>query len=143
MQVESIIKPKSPIGAGWRIAKWWQCPQILKKLGYPIKAWEHIDNGLFVLSALEKVKPEPGEPDIGPEYHLSMSNYGERCSSADALWILSQFDLVDALEDNHVPSGKVRNFWRPVADKFSGYECACVEGEPAMREDKGDFVWRG
>ena len=24
-------------------------------------------------------------------------------------------------EDNHVPGGFVRNFWRPVADRFSGY----------------------
>ena len=46
-------------------------------------------------------------------------------------------------EDNHVPGGFVRNFWRPVADRFSGYECACVATEPAIVEDKGDFVWRG
>jgi len=30
-----------------------------------------------------------------------------------------------------------------VADRFSGYERACVATEPAMVEDKGDFVWRG
>jgi hypothetical protein len=44
---------------------------------------------------------------------------------------------------NHVPSGRVRNFWRPVADHLSGYECPCVADEPAIREDKGDYVWRG
>ena len=41
------------------------------------------------------------------------------------------------------PNGCVRNFWRPVADHLSGYECPCVEHEPAMVEDKGDYVWRG
>jgi hypothetical protein len=29
-----------------------------------------------------------------------------------------------------------------VADHLSGYECPCQETEPAIREDKGDFVWR-
>ncbi|AHC47973.1 hypothetical protein AX27061_3513 [Achromobacter xylosoxidans NBRC 15126 = ATCC 27061] len=57
--------------------------------------------------------------------------------------MLDEFDLIDANEDNHVPSGRVRNFWRPVADRWAGYECPCQENEPAMREDKGDFVWRG
>jgi len=112
-------------------------------MGYPVEAWEHVQNGLFVLSAVE-VATQPGKVDLGPEYHISISAMGNRrCSSADALWVLAQFDLIDALEDNHVPGGFVRNFWRPVADRFSGYECACVATEPAIVEDKGDFVWRG
>lgn len=66
-----------------------------------------------------------------------------RCTSADALWVLAEFDLLDAKEDNHVPGGKVRNWWRPVADHLSGYECPCTDEEPAVRENKGDYVWRG
>jgi hypothetical protein len=137
----SIIQPKLPTGPGWRRATWWVCPPQLAELGYPVEAWEHVD-GLFALSALE-VAHDPGQPDLGPEYHLSVSLNGQRCSAADALWALGQFDLADAKEDNHVPSGRVRNFWRPVADSLSGYECACVDDEPAILEDKGDFVWRG
>jgi hypothetical protein len=89
------------------------------------------------------VANEPGQPELGPEYHLSVSLSGARCSAADALFVLAAFELTDAKEDNHVPSGRVRNFWRPVADKLSAYECPCVDDEPAIREDKGDFIWRG
>lgn len=139
--ITSIISPKRPAGLGWSIATWWICPQQLRELGYPVEAWQH-EGGLFVLSAVE-VARDPGQPELGPEYHLSVSLAGERCSLADALWTLNAFGLSDAKEDNHVPNGKVRNFWRPVADNLSGYECHCVADEPAIRENKGDFVWRG
>jgi len=140
--IESLIKPKTPTGPGWRRAKWWSVPPQLAALGYPIEAWEHAASRMFVLSAVE-VAHEPGKPDLGPEYHVSISNDGQRCTSGDALWVLAQFGLTDAKEGNHVPSGRVRNFWRPVADNLSGYECLCVDDEPTIREDKGDFVWRG
>lgn len=137
----SIVQPKRPSGPGWSRATWWLCPPQLAELGYPVEPWQHV-SGMFVLSALE-VANDPGQPDLGPEYHLSMTRHGERCSSAEAVWVLAQFDLLDAKEDNHVPSSRARNFWRPVADNLSGYECPCATDEPAMREDKGDFVWRG
>lgn len=141
--IKSIIQPKRPNIRGWLIEGDWMPPPSMSAMGYPVEAWWHAQNGLFVLSAVE-VTSEPGKPDLGPEYHLSVSKAGnKRCSSADALWVLAQFDLLDALEDNHVPGGFVRNFWRPVADHLSGYECPCVATEPAMVEDKGDFVWRG
>lgn len=140
---ESIIKPKRPTGEGWRRAVWWQQPtHAFPVAGYPIEAWEH-PNGLFVLSAVEVTEVEPGSEELGPEYHISVSRMGQRCSSAEALWAMAQFDLVDATEDNHVPSGCVRNFWRPVADRLSGYTCPCQDHEPAIHEDKGDYVWRG
>lgn len=138
---ESIIKPKRPTGPGWSAARWWVCPPQLRELGYPVEPWQH-SSGMFVLSAVE-VAVDPGQPALGPEYHLSVSRNGARCTLAEALWVLAAFDLADAKEDNHVPSGKVRNFWRPVADRLSGYECPCVDAEPAISEDKGDFVWRG
>lgn len=139
--IKSLIAPKRPVGDGWMPANWWKCPPQLAELGYPIEPWEH-KNGLFVLSAVE-VAHEPGEMELGPEYHLSISMNGGRCSGAHAAWVIAQFQLGDAKEDNHVPGGFVRNFWRPVADHLSGYECPCVDHEPAIREDKGDFVWRG
>jgi len=141
VKAESIIQPKRPTGPGWARETRWVCPPQLRELGYPVEAWQH-RFGLFVLSAVE-VAREPGKPDLGPEYHLSVSMSGQRCSLADAVWVLGEFGLADAKEDNHVPSGKVRNFWRPVADSLSGYECPCVDHEPTIHEDKGDFVWRG
>ena len=140
--MDSVIKPKRPIVQNWRRAKGWECPPQLAELGYPVEAWEHPSSGLFCLSALE-VASEPGKPALGPEFHLSVSMNGQRCTAADALFALASFGLEDAKEDNHVPSGRVRNFWRPVADNLSGYECPCVGDEPAIVEDKGDFVWRG
>ncbi|HYN54359.1 MAG TPA: hypothetical protein VES38_06615 [Methylotenera sp.] len=132
----SIIQPKQPNGTGWVE----QDASFLKS-SYPLKAWAH-ESGLFCLSAVE-VANEPGQPELGAEYHLSISMNGQRCSSAEAAFALYAFDLGDAKEDNHVPSGKVRNYWRPVADNLSGYECKCVDEEPAIKEDKGDYVWRG
>ncbi|WP_066338455.1 hypothetical protein [Azohydromonas lata] len=138
----SIIQPRQPTASGWRLATWWTCPRELAEIGYPVQAWEHTASGLFVLSAVE-VAHDPGAPDLGPEYHLSISLRGHRCSTADALFALAAFELLDATEDNHVPGGKVRNFWRAVADHLSGHVCPCQDEEPAMREDRGDYVWRG
>lgn len=140
--IESAIKPKRPIAQGWRRATWWTPPPQLRELGYPVEAWEHAESGLLVLSAVE-VASEPGKPSLGPEYHLSISLNGGRCPSSDAIFVLHAFGLTDAKEDNHIPGGFVRNYWRPVADHLSGYECNCIDDEPAIREDKGDFVWRG
>ena len=42
----------------------------------------------------------------------------------------------------HRRRGKVRNFWRSVATGLIGLECECKAEEPAIIEDKGDFVWR-
>lgn len=141
--MQSIIQPKEPApDNGWRRAAWWKAPAELVKMGYPVIAFEHLETGLFVLSALEVIDG-PGEPDLGPEWHISISKNQRRCTSAEALFVLHHFGMDDAREDNHVPNGVVRNFWRHVADNLSGYECPCVDEEPAMREDKGDFVYRG
>lgn len=139
----SIIQPKRPIAPGWRSET---APPAMLNLGYAMEMWWHEGTRLQVLSAVEVVV-DPAQMPLGPEYHVSVcrdSGVGRvRCSSADALWVLGQFDLIDAKEDNHVPFGLVRNFWRPVADHLSGYECPCTDEEPAVREDKGDFIWRG
>lgn len=140
MSTLSIIQPKRPTGSGWRQITGIALP--MDNLGFPYEVWAHDEHGIGVITAVE-VARDPGQPELGPEYHVSISAFGQRCSAADALWTLAQFDLSDAKEDNHVPSGKVRNFWRPVADRLSGYDCPCVADEPAIREDKGDFIWRG
>jgi hypothetical protein len=114
-------------------------------MGFPSRAFFHDESSLAVISAVE-VASEPGM-DKGFEYHISISKqYRDgtrgRCSSNEAKWVLRQFGLDGSEEDNHVPHGFVRNFWRPVAETLVGIECPCKEEEPAIREDKGDFVWR-
>jgi hypothetical protein len=117
----------------------------LYSTGFPARAFAH-ENGLFVISAV-KVASDKDGIDRGLEYHVSISRpvapgVTSRCNSDEAKWVLDQFGLEGAEEDNHVPFGKVRNFWRAVATPLIGMECACKEEEPAIREDKGDFVWR-
>ena len=102
----------------------------------------YLPRNLFAISAVETMADE----DKGPEYHISISkplpSGVKRCDSNEARWVLAQFGLEGAEEDNHVPYGKVRNFWRPVANGLVGLECECKAEEPAVVEDKGDFVWR-
>lgn len=141
MNAQSIIQPKRPTGPQWRRADYWHPPAPLAAIGYPIEAWENQALNLFVLSAVE-VTNDPGDIN-GPQYHLSVTAFARRCTSHAAQIALRDFGLEDAKEDNHVPGGKARNFWRPVADHLSGFECPCVEEEPTMREDKGDYIWRG
>lgn len=138
-----IVKVLTPKGDGWR-----EIPMDKRySLGFPSRAFIHKSN-LAVISAVE-VASEPGM-DKGFEYHISISKQlptrigtvQARCDSNEAKWVLDQFGLEGAEEDNHVPNGLVRNFWRPVADRLVGLECPCKEEEPAIREDKGDFVWR-
>jgi hypothetical protein len=141
MTAESIIKPLTPKGGGWR--KVGPLPKSAT-LGYAASAFAYQDQFL-VISAVEVAEDKDGI-NRGPEYHLSMSKniagMKARCDSNDAKWILEQFGLDGAEEDNHVPGGFVRNFWRAVADPLVGMECACKADEPAIKENKGDFIWR-
>lgn len=132
-KILSVIRPKEP-----RSDQWIELDSPIDT-GFSLKVFQHPE-GFTAFSAVEAMEDEP---EIGPEYHLSISKNRGRCTSAEALFVLAQFGLEDAKEDNHVPNGVVRNFWRPVNDKLSGYECPCKDKEPAMIEDKGDFVWRG
>lgn len=144
MEALSIIQPKRPKGIGW--TKFKGVVPSLEGTGFPYESWTHRESGIKVISSVEVAAEKVGVPALGPAFHISISQNGGRggrCTSAMALWVLDQFDCTDALEDNHVPSGFVRNFWRYVADNLSGMECPCTETEPAIREDKGDFVWRG
>ena len=141
----SIIKPKTPTGDGWQDGG--PTPAGVT-LGYEGRYWFYPERSITVISALE-VARDPGDiVDKGPEYHVSVSRWIHgtgivRADRNDARFVLKAFDMEDATEDNHVPGGRVRNYWRPVADKYVGHECPCVDDEPAMVEDKGDFVWRG
>jgi hypothetical protein len=136
----SIISVLRPKGDGWRELP---CDKQFM-FGQPARLFYNSQQSLAVISAVEFASD--GKIDKGPEYHISISrqlNGGpRRCDSNQAKWVLDQFGLDGAEEDNHVPHGVVRNFWRPVATGLIGMECECKAEEPAIREDKGDFVWR-
>lgn len=138
-----VISPKAPKSAGWKrakdVEKAIQAADPLLR-AYPPQVWHH-DSGVCVVSSVDKVDALPGEPDLGPEYHISISSNGRRATLSECMWALAQFDCDDAKEDNHV-NGIARDWWRPVADHLSGYECPCQETETAIVEDKGNFIWR-
>lgn len=137
--VPSIVQPLRPKSGAWQPVR---IPKMAT-LGFAGEAWIDPQRGFSVISAVEVAKDKDGI-DRGPEYHISIGRTdATRASSADAQDVLREFGLDGAEEDNHVPHGMVRNFWRPVADHLVGIECACKADEPAMREDKGDYVWRG
>lgn len=140
---ESIIKPLEPKGDGWR------ClgrvpPQFT--MGYEGYYWLHDERRLSVMSCVE-VANDPDDIDKGPEYHVSITRFVNhspaRCDRNDARFAIKAFGLEGADEDNHVPGGKARNYWMPVAESLRGHVCPCKDEEPAMVEDKGDYVWRG
>ena len=139
--VQSIVNVPRPRLSGWREVSTDGMPA---KSSGPVRAFFHAESSLAVLSAVEYIND--GKVD-GPEYHLSISRQHRtlgtrRCSSTEARWVLVQFGIQGALEDNHVPGGVVRNFWRPVADPMVGRECPCVDEENAIQEDRGDYIWR-
>lgn len=142
-----IVKPYRPRGKGW--VQWDVGSDDLRCRAYAIERWYNRAHEVQVLSAVEVSTEMSGVIPATPHYHLSISKLvylayrPERCSSAKARWVLEEFGMDGALEDNHVAHGIVRNFWRPVAEPSVGKQCPCVDEEPAIREDKGDYIWRG
>lgn len=149
MSLPSIIQPLQPRDQGR--TKWYRDFNIaagLIKAGYPIERWIHYGTDIQVLSAVEVAVDKDGSSN-GPEYHISMSRAvyqptfrAVRIDTNDAKWVLAEFGVDGAEEDNHVPNGVVRNFWRPVASGLVGKECRCKAEEVVIKEMKGDFVWR-
>lgn len=136
LAVISAVSPKEPINkAYW---KYQGKAPVWVTLGFPGSCWYHKDRKLSVISAVEVADDSPG-----PCYHLSISKNGKRCLRSEAEMVIRQFDMLGAEEDNHVPNGAVRNFFKPVAEHLIGIECPCKATEPKMVEDKGEFVWRG
>lgn len=141
VEVISVVQSLKPKGPGWIELP---VPPHMLEMSAVIKAWMHA-HGFTVLSAVEKAS-DPDGIDRGPEYHLSFSKEARgvrmRVDQNEAKWLLEEFGLEGAEEDNHVPNGIVRNYWRPVRDDMVGLECVCKDEEPVIREDKGDYIWR-
>ena len=74
-----------------------------------------------------------------PQYIVSIAKNGKRCTAKEAQWALKQFDLADALEDNHTPFGIARKFYRPLDESLVGTECDCANEGKVFKE--GDYNW--
>jgi hypothetical protein len=138
MVAPSIINPLQPSGEGWKLIPTPQMPVQPNA----VEVWKYKEK-FAVISSVEMAEAEGVGSALELHYHVSISGAGrKRVDSNDATWVLSLFGMDGAEEDNHVPHGFVRNFWRPVNENRVGIECACKEDEPAIRENKGDFIWR-
>ena len=139
--IHDIIKPLSPQGSGWSGGR---DVRAELKSAYPVTCWWYEPQRLYVLSAVE-VATDTDQVSRGPEYHISVSKQTPdlrpyRCSAEEGAFVLGAFGLDGWEEDNHVPDGKVRNYWRAVAENMVGRECACKETEHRVVE--GDFEYR-
>ncbi|HZF28716.1 MAG TPA: hypothetical protein VE907_06345 [Gammaproteobacteria bacterium] len=143
-----IVKPFRPLTGGWEpVEVAW--PRD-RRQRYVIEKYYNRGQELQVITAIEMV--EPDDLVVRPrraEFHVSVSGLKwmapapYRVSDSRARWAMKQFGYAGYTEDNHVPGGIARNYWRPVDDHFQGEVCKCLEREPTMREMKGDYVWRG
>lgn len=137
--IENIIKPMRPISRSE-----WVLVRIDHHLGFQ-QEWYLHPEGYVACSAMEVTDGIVRNESI-PQYHISISktssnNQPIRCDSNEAKAILKQFNLSDALEDNHT-SGVSRSFWQPVDENQIGRECSCTDEQAPIVEDKGDYVWR-
>lgn len=154
----SVVQPLRPLTQAPN--RWFECPFEAADIAamrrqnqlvglYPLERWLEYGSDVTVLSAVEVAVDKDGHSN-GPEYHLSISRAtwpngryaAARVDTNLAKWVLAEFGLDGAEEDNHVPHGAVRNFWRPVASGLVGRECPCKAEEVVIRENKGDFIWR-
>lgn len=92
--------------------------------------------GMFVMSSVEFVEG-------AWEYHVSVSLRGRngpaRALNDQVAVVLRDFGIEDADEDNHVPGGKARNFWKKVVGPTEA--CPCKATEEPHDEGHG-YVWR-
>lgn len=141
--IHDIISPLAPVTDETTWLDYGDIRQTLQS-AYPTHLWRCPRFLLTVISAVEVATDTDGVTR-GPEYHLSVTrNDGsgpQRCSKEQAYWMLQQFGGLDGWEeDNHVPNGKARNFWRPVAENMVGHECGCKATESVVIE--GDYESR-
>jgi len=92
--------------------------------------WVH-RTGIMVLSSVDDVR------DRGPEFHMSVTYRGGVASAEHVRVALEAFDMAGSDEDNHVPNGRVRNFWLPVNRDVGLCEC-----KDEKLHERGEYAWR-
>lgn len=93
--------------------------------------WEN-SMGVIAISSIHLI-------DGKPQYHVSFSHAGWRIPFQWMEALLRQWRAESFEEDNHVPNGQVRNFWKPFDPEAK--ECRCKDEEPP-HEEVGGYVWR-
>lgn len=97
------------------------------------------DGRLRVISSLIVAEMPDGD-GTGPQWHVSITDRGERPNERQCRRALKAFGMWPAEEDNHHP-GHARHFWRPV-DPARRVDCECKVDEPVHVEPDG-YRWSG
>lgn len=130
------MEPKKPIAGNWDELQG-VTMQIKKQTGCVAARAFVSPLGIRVISSIEMVPDNNGT--LRPEYHISLSDNGNRIAASIVPTVLKQFGAsIEWDEDNHVAHGKVRNFWCPMNEVPD--PCPCKENEKPTIE--GDYVWR-
>jgi len=90
---------------------------------------------LRVISTLTLAELPDGSKEIGPQWHISITDAGKRPKPKQVRRALRAFDMVGAEEDNHHP-GNARHFWMPV-DSARRVDCECKADEVTIVEPDG------
>lgn len=139
-----ILQPMRPGGSSSWVMWPLMNPEFVAE-AYAAERWFNRAHEIQVISSIEGVRQDNGSKRF--EYHLSVTACTwpdfkvMRCNDQTARWAMVQFNFTDYVEDNHVPGGKTRNYWRPIAQNQDP-SCHCFETEPKIVEDKGDYIWR-
>lgn len=97
--------------------------------------------GVRVISSLVVGRMPEGKGDIGPQWHVSISDRGGRPNDHTRRAALGAFGLAganEAEEDNHHP-GRARHFWL-VCDEERRVACECKDEEETIVEPDG-YRW--
>ncbi len=90
-----------------------------------------------VISTLDMAKL-PRREDVGPQWHISITNCGKRPKPHHVRRALRAFEMVDAELDNHHP-GNAQHYFMPV-DPAMRVSCECADGEALVTEPDG-YQW--
>lgn len=137
-----ILQPIRPTKGVWIQ---WEVSGALEQQCYAVERYYNQALEVQVITAIEALE----QPDRSTrfEYHISVTGCRAqthrvyRCSDQTAKCALEMFGFTNYAEDNHVPGGLARNYWRPVVETQDP-GCECFDTEPKIIEDKGDYIWR-
>lgn len=118
-----LFKYLTPKDGTWKLVTWtdYACGFL----------WEN-SMGARAISSIHEI-------DGKPQYHVSFSHQGQRINHGWMEPLLKQWNIESFEEDNHVPNGKVRNFWKSFDPEQKQCRCKDIE-EP--HEEVGGYVWR-
>lgn len=85
---------------------------------------------ILAISTCVTAAAPDGSGDAIPQWHISFTNEGRRCTDEEVRQSLAAFRLTGADEDNHEP-GMARHYWMPL-DPARRTDCECKTTEKTV-----------